>query len=767
MSSGIEVKKVMCFGCSLNAGVKAIVKDGRVVKLEADPEHYLGRGWLCERSKAFIQHLYHEDRLNYPMKRVGKRGGGKWERISWEQGLDEIAEKLKQIKEQFGAEALAALGGTGRGHQQIIKERFMNLFGSPNSANAGQWCALVCYQIENAVYGASSRGKGALKPSKCIVLWSQNPEESQACLYRGLLRQKREGTKFICIDPKRSESVADLADIWVPLRPGTDAALALGWLNVIIEERLYDKEFVDKWCYGFDKLEERVREYPPRKVAEITWVPEETIIESARLYATSKPASIQWGVKSDMQGVNVTSINHAKAILRAITGNLDVAGGDILMGPCEKANYGPVFEYLDMLPPEQTRKQLGADRHRFWCWPGYELVYEASKPYWYGKGNAAGYMPACHTTAVYDAIITGKPYPVKAVICGGDNPLVAYPNTKHVYEALKSPNLELFVVIEQWMTPTAMLADYVFPATNWLEMPVMHMHTLQGLGNYVYVGEKAVEPLYERKPDYYFYQGLGLRLGQEKYWRKTLEEEFTWCIEPLLKELGYSSAEEFAKKQGWWFPPLMEKRYEKINPKTGKPWGFATPTGKVELYSTILEKLGYDPLPHYEEHLETPISAPELAKEYPLILTTGSRVRGLHHSEHRQMQLTRRLCPYPTVEIHPDTAKKLGINDGDWVYIETVRGKIKQKAWVTPKIPPYMIDIQHAWWFPERDAEEPTLYGVFESNANILTPDDDRYMDSPTGAAGFLPYLCKVYPVHNDGEKVIGSRNQLTEARDG
>jgi len=745
----IEVKKVMCFGCSLNAGIKAIVKDGKLLKLEADPEHYLGRGWICERSKAFITHLYHPDRLNYPMKRVGKRGEGKWERIGWEQALDEIAEKLRKLKEQYGAETLASLGGTGRGHQQIIKERFMNLFGSPNSATAGQWCALVCYQIENATYGASSRGKSALKSAACTVLWGQNPEESQACLYRELLRQKREGTKFICIDPKRSESVADLADIWVPLRPGTDAALALAWLNVIIKEELYDKEFVDKWCYGFDRMKERVKEYPPGKVAEITWVPEETIVASARLYATSKPASIQWGVKCDMQGVNVTSVNHAKAILRSITGNLDVAGGDVLMGPCEEANYGPVFEYLDMLPPEQKSKQLGADRHRFWCFAGYDMIYEAGKRYWWGKGNAAGYMPNCHTTSVYDAIITRKPYPVTALIIGGDNPMVAYPNTRHVYEALKSPNLELSVVVEQWLTPTAMLADYLFPAACWLEMPVMHMHTLQGLGNYVYIGEQAVEPLYERKPDFYAYQGLGRRLGQEKYWRDTLEDEFTWCIQPLLDKLGYTSAIEFAKKQGWWFPPFIEKRYEKINPRTGKQWGFATPTGKVEIYSTILEKLGYDPLPHYQEPPETPVSAPELNKEYPYILTTGSRVRGLHHSEHRQIQLTRRIVNYPTVEIHPDTAQKQGIKDGDWVWIETKRGRIKQKAWVTDKIPPWMVDIQHAWWFPEKDAEEPTLYGVFESNANVLTPDEDKYMDGPMGAAGFLPYLCKVYPVGN------------------
>ena len=748
MSNKVEVKRALCFACSGLAGVVATVKDGKVIKLQGEPDHFMNKGWLCDRSRAFMEHLYHPDRLNYPLKRVGERGEGKWERISWEQAIDEIAEKLKQLKKEYGAETLAAVGGTGRGHQQIIKERFMNIFGSPNSANAGQWCAIYNYMVEGFVYGGGTRGKSGLAPGGSLVLWGKEPAESQACTFRNLLELKRAGTKFIVVDPKLSFSAANLADIWLQVRPGTDAALALAWMNVIIEEELYDKEFVDKWCYGFDKLKERVKEYPPKRVAEITWVPEEKIIEAARLYATSDRASIQWGVKGgDMSGVNATSMMHAKAILRAITGNLDIAGGDIIQGPCEKANFGPIFEYLDMLPPEQRAKQLGIDKFRAWCFPGYEMLYEAGKRYWYGKGCFAGYAPACDEPSIWRAIITGKPYPVKALICGGHNPMVAHANTKMVYKALKSPNLELFIVLEQWMTPSAMLADYVFPVANWLEKPVVHMHTSQGIGNYVSIGEKLVEPLYERKVDFYFYQQLGRRLGQEKYWRDTLEDEFTWLLEPLLDELGYSSAEEFAKKERWWFPPFVEKRYEKINPKTGKPWGFATPTGKAEIYSTILEKLGYDPLPHYQEPPESPVSNPELAKKYPLILMTGVRFRAMHHSEHRQISSLRRLQPYPTCRINPDTAKELGIKDGDWVYIETLRGRIKQKAILYSGLHPKVVEIQHAWWFPEKKAEEPSLFGVWESSANVLTEDDESYRDGPSGAACFHPYLCKVYPV--------------------
>jgi anaerobic selenocysteine-containing dehydrogenase len=473
---------------------------------------------------------------------------------------------------------------------------------------------------------------------------------------------------------------------------------------------------------------------------------EQDILQTARLYATSKPASIIWGVKSDMQGRNVTGITQAKCILRAITGNLDVIGGDMLSGPCEKVNYGSMLEYMDLLSAEQRKKQLGANRHKLWCYPGYEMVAESAKPYWYGKGLSAGFLPGCHEPAVWDAILDGRPYQVRGLICGACNPLVAYPNTKRIYKALKSPELELHVVAEQWMTPSAMLADYVFPITSWLEHPQLYTQTFQGSGNTAALGEQVVPPLHERKSDFEFYRGLGLKLGQEKYWQDSLDKEWDWCLQPLLQELNLDSAREFAKKQRWWSPPVVEKRYESIDPKTGKPRGFATPTGKVELYSTILDKLGYDPLPGYEEPPETPISQPELAKKYPFILITGARFRPMHHSEHRQIRSLRKLHPFPMAEINPDTAHQLGIGEGDWIIIETPRGKIKQKAKLTSRILPRMVESQHGWWFPEEIGEDPILFGVFESNVNVLTPDSEEFCDPATGAVTFGPLLCRIYP---------------------
>lgn len=741
-----ETRRALCFGCWLQAGVLATVENGKVIKLRGEPGHPVNQGWICERSKAFIEHLYHEDRLNTPLKRTGSRGEGKWEKISWEDALAEVAAKLEQIRSESGPEAVASIGGTGRGFSETFKIRFMNLFGSPNHANAGQWCSVVSRQIHAAIYGAGA-SRAVKPPCKCAVIWGGNPAEAFACIFPQHIKAKRSGTRYIVIDPKYSETASRLADHWLKLRPGTDAALALGWINVIIEEQLYDRDFVERWCHGFDRLKERARKYPPKKVAEITWIPEEQIKQTARLYATSKPASIIWGVKSDMQGVNVTSITQAKCILRAISGNLDVIGGDMLSGPCEKANYGALMEYMDLLPAGQRQKQLGAQEHKLWCYPGYELVQAVAKPYWYGKGLSAGFLPACHEPAIWTAILDSKPYPVRALICGACNPLVAYPNTKRIYNALKSPNLELSVVAEQWMTPSAMLADYVFPITSWLEHPQLYTQTFQGSGSAVSMGQRVVEPLYERRSDYEFYRGLGMRLGQEDYWRRSLEEEWNYCLQPLLSDLGLKSSEEFAVKQRFWSPPPVEKRYAQIDPQTGKPKGFATPTGKVELYSTILEKLGYDPLPNYIEPPETPVSSPQVAEKYPFILITGARFRPMHHSEHRQIRSLRRLYPFPTVEINPDTARQLGIGEGDWTVIETLRGKIKQKAKLTSRIPPRMVECQHGWWFPEEIGDDPNLFGVFDSNVNVLTPDTEDFCDPATGAVTFGPLLCRIYPL--------------------
>jgi len=533
---------------------------------------------------------------------------------------------------------------------------------------------------------------------------------------------KKAGGKLIMVDPRETEATK-IADIWLQLRPGTDAALFLSMINVVIEEGLYDKEFVEKWCYGFDKLVERAREYPPEKVAEITWVPADKIREAARMLGNNKP-HYSWNGMGTEQLHNGIQAIHARTILATITGSIQAPGGTYIapmMG--RMRGLGDTHE-PDKLTPEQKRKQLSADRFKLQSWPGYDLIAENTKRVW-GILPMGDQMAIASPTqpAIIDAMLTGKPYPVRALIVTAHHPLTILPNTKRVYKALKS--LDLFVISDYFMTPAAELADYVLPCACWLERA-----EFQGSGG----GGVALPPSmpgeYDRKSDYEILRGIGLRLGQDWPW-KNHEEVYDWWLEPL--GITYKQFLE----QGLPERPAIEYRqYEKI--------GFATTTGKAELYSTILEKLGYDPLPYYEEPPESPISTPELAKEFPLILITGGRFRPLFHSEFRQIDSLRKGRPHPTMQINPKTAKELGIEDGDWVWIESPRGRIRQKC-KYHNIDPRVVHCEHGWWLPELPGEEPWLHGVWESNVNILTDDDLDHCNPINGGWPLKTAMCKVY----------------------
>jgi anaerobic selenocysteine-containing dehydrogenase len=707
------------------------VEDGRIIKVRGNPDHPLSRGTMCVKATAAIEFHYHPDRLNYPMKRVGERGEGKWERMTWEQALDEVAGKLSRIREDHGAEAVALGRGTYRTDYWALA-RFQHLFGTPNMYTPGQICYCNTWLIHTATFGTFALTRESIRPesrrTRCLVLWGYNPVESYPTLWNNMLALKNAGTKIIVIDPRRT-AAAEVAEIWLQIRPQTDGALGLAWLNVIINEGLYDKEFVDRWTYGFDKLKQRVQEYTPEKIAEICWVPAEKIIESARMYATSKQAVIPWGVKLDQIGKNSTQAIRTLGILRAITGNLDVEGGEQIgiTGDVLKVIPDYQMELQEKLSPEQRQKQLGADRFKLFTWPGFEMICKASEGIPYVSPPTANDACAAHEPLLWRAIVTGEPYPIKALIVQANNPMLQHTNTKLVYDALKT--LDLLVVMDYFMTPTAILADYVLPAADWLERVVVNK--LDGTRNCVNVGERSVKLEYERRDDYEFWRGLGIRLGQEEYWPwPTLEE----CLNYRFKPLGYT-LKELADANGIFGPPEF-KKYEK--------YGFATPTRKVELYSTIFEKLGYDPLPSYEEAPETPVSAPELAKEYPLILTTGGRIRYFYHSEFRQIKSMRKRHPDPILQIHPDTASKLGIRDKEWVYVETRLGRVRFKAELFDGIDPRVVHAEHGWWFPEEVAEEPSLYGVWKSNINVLISDDPDTCDPICGGWPHMG-LCKVY----------------------
>ena len=467
-------------------------------------------------------------------------------------------------------------------------------------------------------------------------------------------------------------------------------------------------------------------------MAEITWVPANKIREAARMYATNKPA-ISYNYMGVEQLANVIEALHARFVLPAITGNIDIWGGDVGRPPTAQYVSEADIELSDKFSPEQKAKQLGADRFKLLTWTGYDLIHENVKRVW-GRQLPRADHSFAHAPTVFRAMLTDKPYPVKAMITLASNPMVTYANTKLIYRALHK--LELYVVMDFWLTPSAELADYVLPSASWLERPCIS--TACDTAGFIAAGEAPLpavkEGEYERRTDYEFWRGLGIRLGQKEYWPwKNLEEAYDYRLAPL----GYNFKDFVAKTGGQASVSAGYQKHEKV--------GFATPTGKIELYSTILEKLGYDPLPRYYEPPESPISTPELAKEYPLILITGGRFLPMYHSEHRQIDSLRRQHPDPIAQINPQKAAELGIEDGDWIWIETPRGRIRQRCQYFKGIDPRVVHAEHGWWFPELPGEEPWLHGVWESNINVVTSDDPEQCNKISGGWPLRALLCKVY----------------------
>jgi anaerobic selenocysteine-containing dehydrogenase len=726
-----------CPVCGLGCHVEVSARDDMPVRIKKDPHSF--HPATCPRSASALDYHDHPGRLNHPMKRAGRRGEGKWQQIPWEQAIDEIAEKLGRVRDAHGPEAVLILGGSVHGASDAAAWRWCNLWGTPNYIHQGKNCGEAEDLAEWSVYG--NIGAPGTTPipglTKVAIMWGLNAHSSWTkMLWDQFLAAKERGTKLVVVDPRRSES-AEKADLWVRLRPGTDGALAYGMLNVIIEEGLYDKDFVERWCEGFDELAARVKSYTPEKVEEITWVPVATILDVARLYATSKPSLLSWGLGNSLLGKATYSAVLGKCFLRAITGNLDVPGGHPFDDMPKQIAFREEMHW-DSLFDHPLRKRDNVSAH---LWPvasvrGLKLFREAmARVHPEGVGPAS-YMLYPSATSAWSAILDGDPYPVKAAITQGSNALVAFANSRRIYQAMTSENLELHVVMDHFMTPTAQLADYVMPATDALERVTILPSALWGFGNAYAATAAAADPLYQRRDDYQLWRDLGNRLGQSGYWPDTLEQWFDRLLEP-----SDVSFEELASRDvNWLFPTPSERRYEET--------GFATFSGKVELVPSLLEKLGYPPLPDYEEPSWSPVSTPELAEEYPLVMTTGASSRYYYRSHQRMLEKLRRRYPSPLLQIHPETARDLGIAEGDWVWVETPMGRIKEKARLVDWIDPRVVHADALWWFPEQPGEVPSLNGVWDHTINAIIPDDADRNDY-AGDHCLRALLCRVYPLQD------------------
>jgi anaerobic selenocysteine-containing dehydrogenase len=729
-----ELRNVVCGACTNHCRVAVIVEDGKIVGQEYIKKAGKGRSarkWnsivsSCPRARGVVEFIDHPQRLNYPLKRAGERGENKWQRVTWNEALDDIASRLAKIRDEYGAEGVAFATIGENNCSEEYRARFQNLFGSPNFAGQAQICYGVAAALSLMHVGGAVHFHFPNPDTRCIMLLGRNPAHASRYEWLTILDLLKQGTKLIVVDPRRTE-VARKADIWLQPRPGTDAALLLGMVNVIIAEELYDKGFVDRWCYGFDRLAERVKEYPPERVAEITWVPAEKIREAARLYATTKPATVAHGMGLEMIS-NSTSALQLRYFLPAITGNIDAPGGDWILAPNPNIVLQAQIEVQEMLPREQKAKMIGEKEFRLWSWDLFHKLYENFKKVEERPLAAWWWIGGAHTPSVYRAMITGEPYPIKAVITEGTNQLLTLPNARMVYEALKK--VDFHVAMDVFMTPGCLLADYVLPAASYLEKPVIVGGDYYHLVN---VGEAAIKPMYERKPEYYLWRELGLRLGQEEYWHwETLKDALDYRLSPM----GVTLKEFLAQRGGYDVPPLGHRKYEKV--------GFGTPTGKLELYSTTMEEMGYDPLPRYDEPPRTLVSSPEMAEDFPMILISH-RNWNLYQSQGRQIKTVRRKSTDPIAQLKPQAAAELGIEDGDWVWIETPVGKGRFKCQYVGSIDPRVVSVEMGWWFPEEPAEEPSLHGAWESNINAMLDEGRDLRDPMTGSWVLRGVMCRVY----------------------
>lgn len=702
--------------------------EGKLVKVEGDPEAPYNQGRLCARCLDLPEVVYSDKRILHPMKRAKEdRGQDKWVEITWEQAYSEIVEKFKAIEEEHGPESVLFLQGTGR-DVFPYKTRLAWSFGSPN---AGSFLGgSACYTPRIAsIYGMT----GSFWVADCaqnfpdrydnpeyrltdtMIIWGNNPIVSNGDGFFGhwVVDLMRRGTKLIVVDP-RLTWLASKATVWLQLRPGTDAALAMAMNRIIIEEELYDKEFVDKWVYGFDEFYQACCKLSVKEVSKITFVPEEKIYEAARMFAHATPGSIQMGVAMD-QG-NSQAIPSIQAIcgLMVICGDLDVPGGMIAPHFILNSGFGWGAE---LLSDEQYQKRIGLKE--------YPLI-----------GHSFTIM---QTDTMMSALFTDMPYPVRGIWMQSSNPLANQAaSPREVLDGMLKMDINVYV--DLFMTPTCMATcDYFLPISTCPERN--GLRTCDG-PQFGATMNQVIEPLGETKPEMTIDREIGHMLNPEAWPWKSDKEMFSSMIKNSY--IGDITFDEL-KQDAPVYKKVQYRKYEKGLMRPDGQIGFNTSTGRIELYSLMYQKCDVKPLPYYVEPKPGPVSTPLLAEKYPLILTTGARDWFSFHSEHRQIPHLRAMKPWPIAKIHPETARKYGIEDGAWIWVENHLGRAKRKACVTYEVPEWLVSTDHGWWFPEKRGDNPDNNGIWEYNINQLIPSHNQ------GDAGlgenYKALLCTIYKV--------------------
>ncbi len=674
-----NVVPTLCGMCGRYAicGINVTLEEGKIVKVEGRKTHPLSKGFLCQVGKASLEYQYSPERLTHPLK----KNNGDWERISWDEALETIVTELRKTKKRHGPESLAIYMGQVMTPMIKHAKRFCDLFGTPNITSAAsfcQWSGIIAHVMTFGAFAFPDP-----ENSEMILVWGNNPPSTNRLLNMKIDNAVDRGAKLVVIDPRKTD-IALKADLHVPIRPATDGALALALLNVLISEKLYERNFVDNYTVGFEHLCERVQSWTPEKVEEITWVPAATIRHIARLIGRHRPAAIVSGI-SPNHATNGFQAFRAIASIIAISGNLDERGGNVF-------GYRLPFKSYRIKEKFPKIKGVGAEEYALF----FRVLAEA------------------HAASLSETVITDSPYPIKAMLVQGGNPVSSWPHTNKTIKALKK--LDFLAVMDTYMTETAKLAHVILPAATFFERPEwLDYGQMMPTSPTVILQNKVTEPLGECRPDWQFWFTLGRKMGYESYYPwSDIREAIDWELSPS----GFTFGQLAENSDGIEYGKMEFRRYEKN--------GFNTPSKKVEFFSERLERMGHEPLPFYTESTETPLSRSDLLEKYPFTLVTGARCEVYQHSQFRQCFSLRKGHPEPQVEINPKTAQDSGIRNGDMVCVSTQRGSIKIKAFITDKILPGVIGIPHGW---------------ADSNANLLT---DNVQDPVSGFPPFRASLCSV-----------------------
>ena len=697
--TGIEVKKSICTICDpmTQCCLDLFVKDGEIIRVEGSKEAPHSHGTLCAKGAATRQYVYSEERVKTPLRRVGERGSGEFERITWDEALDEVASKLNAVKAEHGAESVVFFAGYPK-HFRAFLQRLSIDFGSPNYCTESSTCSTATIMAQKLTYGAPAAADMAA--SECCMLWACNPAAAKTLNMKSIQKRLAAGMKLIVVDP-RVTYMASHSDIHLQLRPGTDGALALAMANVIIAENLYDRAFVAEWTHGFERFAELAADMTPERAEGITGVDAALIREAARLYATSKPASILTSAAPVVHHTNGVQNYRAVFCLIGLTGNIDIHGGNMMNPPSVVHIVGgfPSREgaFTRASELENLPERIGGARFPVWN----RLVTQAQ---------------ACD---IPRQIETQQPYPLKAAFCMGLNYRM-FPDSQGFLESLCE--LDFIVDVDLFLTDSAKYADIVLPACSSVERSELRCWP----AGYVMLSQPAIEPVGEARSDFDIICELSKRLGLGD---ELLESGFEACVDWILEPSELTVATLKKHPCGMWVPNprfAPERKYLKR--------GFNTPSGKLEFASEVLaqtEGEGFEELPSYREPALSPASAPDVAAEFPLVLSIGARKPMFQHSRMFRVSWIRQFAPDPVCDVNPADAARAGIVEGDAVDISTPRGTVRVLAHLTATVREGDVHLYHDW--PE-------------ANGNDLMAGD--YLDPVSGFPGYRSMLCKITPAN-------------------